>query len=199
VELSQLVPTTTPTVTRDPWECVTEKIPGYFQVPKPTKSLEEAIFSYARSHHPCTETESRKCRMADKTQWCGFQTAAPLSLLPEYSSYGNTASEWWASQSSNAVSVARKCPNSWYDAGTQHPANMGWLNLTIVMAECYADAHVTPTVPTIQSTLAPPGRTNAIHPTKTVLGNSASGQSANAKMLMVAATGIAYAAINELW
>jgi hypothetical protein len=200
-DASIILATTRPTITQDPWQCVDENIPQYFQVPKPTKSLEQALFSYAvEVRKTCVDDVSTYCPLVQKSNWCAFPTAAPSSLLSEYSSYAKRASIWWASHSSSAVSVAQMCPNKWYNAGHQEVTTFSWFNVTIMHAECYAEAHATSALPTTKSTLAIPGSTTYPQATKTATGKGvwARGEK-NTERLMVAGTGLAYAAMNEIW
>jgi hypothetical protein len=149
-----LLPAAEPTITRDPWQCATENITQYLDVPKPTGVVLTALLSYADElYKDCTITEIPTgtviptCPFPAASSWCAFSTVAPASILPEYSSYGSAASIWWASHSAQAVSVAQACPNSWYKMLKESPNGQTWLNDTIVFAGCYAEAHTTASGP----------------------------------------------------
>jgi hypothetical protein len=83
-----VLPTVQPTTTRDPWQCVVANLTQYFDVPKPTGSLLDALNSYAdKLLEPCTlapiDRIHGECFPA-KEDWCKFTTAAPASVLPDY-------------------------------------------------------------------------------------------------------------------
>jgi hypothetical protein len=130
----------------DPWHCLTENIPQYFQVPKPNGSLSDALASYASEIRPtCTYSgTSMLCPYANKSYWCDWATAVPSSLRSEYSSYGSVASSWWSVHSRKAFSIAADCPRNWY-YDSRETLGAGWLNLTIINAECFVEAKATGT------------------------------------------------------
>jgi len=143
---AQLMPSASPTGSRDPWECITMKLPQYFDVPTATGSLKEALGSYGSEMiKTCTgkPIERISCPFPEKSQWCGFSTAAPTSVMGAYSSYGSVASSWWAARSSSASLLASMCSHGWYKASTNHPANQALLNETIILGECHAEAYPT--------------------------------------------------------
>lgn len=133
--LSAILPTAKPTVTDD-WYCALSAYSPYFDPPKPTGTLLSALQSYgSKLQESCTE---KRCPYPDATSWCGFTTAAPTAALPAYTSYASSASVWWANHSSSAMDLAQECPYYWYDALTDIPSTPGWLNMTIINAECLA-------------------------------------------------------------
>ncbi|KJZ77659.1 hypothetical protein HIM_02836 [Hirsutella minnesotensis 3608] len=144
-----IFPSERPTATKDPWQCTTEKLPQYFDVPKPTGTLASAVQSYNfELIKDCQPTRLNvygvpACAFPEPSKWCAFTTAAPSTLLPEYSSYASSASSWWAARSSTAVELAEECPREWYKAMVDMPAGAAWLNLTLIFGECYARAHTT--------------------------------------------------------
>ncbi|PVH94909.1 hypothetical protein DM02DRAFT_495904, partial [Periconia macrospinosa] len=134
--LSIILPTAKPTIT-DNWYCALSTYSPYFNPPKPTGTLLSALQSYGtKLEETCTET---RCPYPDATSWCGFTTAAPTAALPAYTSYASSASVWWANHSSAAMDLAKECPWYWYDALTDIPSTSGWLNMTIINAECLAN------------------------------------------------------------
>jgi hypothetical protein len=138
-----LLPSGTPTITRDPWECATESLMQYFAVPQPTGDLRKALLSYGNSLlATCTATGTARaeCPLPDKTKWCGFSTAAPSTLLPEYSRFGSNASSWMAVHTSTALELATVCPVGWYRAMWDTPAGKDWFNSTLNFANCYHQA-----------------------------------------------------------
>ncbi|PQE29061.1 hypothetical protein CJF30_00004077 [Rutstroemia sp. NJR-2017a BBW] len=110
-----LLPTVRLPTTRDPRQCVVANLTQYFNVPTPTGSLLDALNSYgAELIAPCTLPAIDELYggcFPGKDDWCKFTTAAPISVLPDHQSYGSTASAWWAAHSSNAVDLAKECPN----------------------------------------------------------------------------------------
>jgi hypothetical protein len=204
---SILILSETPTATQDPWQCITEGVPQYFNVPKPTGSLMSAIFSYAGEvAYTCTELEQgqTKCPKAGKSRWCAFTTVGPTAVMEEFSSLASNASVWWTSLSDKAISVAKKCPNTWFREG-EAPAKFSWLDKTIIFAECYHDAGVTTSVKavaTTQSTMAVPGSisspTAAKTTTKIATNDGVWTRSTNWELLVVFGLGMIFAAINEL-
>lgn len=120
-----VLPTASPALTvTDPWQCVTENLTQYFDVPKPTGSLLTAIESYAdKLIESCTLTGADAIHgcFPEKEAWCDFSTAAPSTVLPDYSAYGSAASAWWAAHRANAVELAVDCPVGWYNAMLSTP------------------------------------------------------------------------------
>jgi hypothetical protein len=206
-----LLPRAEPTITKDPWQCATENLTQYFDVPKPTGSMLTALLSYAdKLYESCTLTELPtgtvlpQCPFPEQSRWCAFTTAAPKSVLSDYSAYGSAANSWWSAHSSNAVSVAQRCPNSWYQVMRMTPNGEIWLNDTIAFAGCYAEAHpiTTPLLTTlISATTGSGGVSRTIPPTSSVatptkMPNSVVGQMGGVEMWAVAGAGLAASAAN---
>ncbi|RDL36322.1 uncharacterized protein BP5553_05674 [Venustampulla echinocandica] len=204
-ELAILMPTAPPTTTtRDPWECATENITNYFDVPTATGALDTALISYGRSlFQTCTLTglDRTACRNPDSSAWCAFDTVAPSTLLSAYSSYASLASSWWSNHKSGALSLASNCPQNWYRTGSQNLFGFGSLNDTINVVGCYASAHPTSGSATATPTgpIATPGSKVTMSgpaPTSTKGANSAFGRAGNIDIWMVAGSGIAVVAAN---
>lgn len=207
-----LLPRAEPTITRDPWQCATENITQYLDVPKPTGSMLTALLSYAdKLYADCTitgvptGTVIPTCPFPEQSRWCSFTSVAPKSVLSDYSSYGSAASSWWAAHSSGAVSAAQYCPNSWYELLRTTPNGETWLNDTIVFAGCYAEAHQTSALPTStpasgSGSAAIPTKTTAkgSQTTPTTSPNSVAGRMDRIDMWKVAGTGLAAAAMNSV-
>lgn len=143
-----VLPTAPPTdAPEDPWQCATEDISQHFDVPKPTGAVSSALASHGRQlrSEVCTLTgaDELDCPFPDKARWCAITTALPASLAPAYLAYGSVASSWWAAHSAEAVVLAQDCPVGWYAAMMMTPNGPNWLNSTIIMAECHADAKIT--------------------------------------------------------
>lgn len=146
---------------KDPEACQTEDLKSYFDVPLGPHSMVMAQLSYIwRVRDPvCTQfPESPRyqelCPPLDKDLLCGFAAAPEAAdVLPAYSAYGSANSEWWQAHSASAVAVASRCPGNWWWTAVQlderyrpGQAPEGWamLNGTIMEAQCYAEAHATP-------------------------------------------------------
>ncbi|KAI1800390.1 hypothetical protein F4811DRAFT_33712 [Daldinia bambusicola] len=147
--------TTTATSTQrpDPWQCATQNLTQFFDVPKPTGALLKALDSYGDELvKPCLATATGldvlSCSVTNTSQWCGFATAAPTSVRTAYSSYGKSVASWWSAKSSAAVSLSAECPNSWEHFG---PIDQAWFNQTVAHAKCYDKAHPSSTKTTSTS------------------------------------------------
>lgn len=133
----------TPTLMPDPWQCVTENITQYFHVPKPSGVLLDALVSYGdKLLEPCLATATGldvlSCAVSQSSEWCGFTTAAPATVLADYISYGSAAASFWRSNSETISIVASQCPVTWAKYRFTGQAS---LNQTIAQAECYNMAH----------------------------------------------------------
>lgn len=147
---------------KDPRPCYTEDLAPYFDVPLGQHSMAMAQFSYGwHVRNPACTTlgsyDSRYeelCPPIDKDTWCRFSTAPEAAdVLPAYSAYGSSASEWWQAHSVSAVALARRCPWNWWWAAfnvdversraDQIPMGSVMLNDTLKFAQCYAEAHAT--------------------------------------------------------
>ncbi|CEI67929.1 hypothetical protein FVEN_g7795 [Fusarium venenatum] len=142
-----ILPTTKGTITSDPWQCATHTFQSFFDVPKPTGALLDALMDHGDAiQKGCKSTLTDAmgkpaCTPPPQSDWCAFTKSAPSSLLTVCSSYGGTDSSWWAEHSSEAVEYAEYCPNQWFRAMTSLPYGAVWLNDTIAFASCYAAAH----------------------------------------------------------
>ncbi|KAM0491922.1 hypothetical protein ACHAP8_010295 [Fusarium lateritium] len=142
-----ILPTTKGTITSDPWQCATQTFESFFDVPKPTGALLDALMDHGDAiQKGCKSTLTDAmgmpaCTAPPQSDWCAFTESAPSSLLTAYSSYGSIASSWWAEHSSEAMEYAEYCPNRWFRAMTSLPFGAIWLNDTIAFAGCYAAAH----------------------------------------------------------
>ncbi|CAG8961707.1 hypothetical protein HYFRA_00006247 [Hymenoscyphus fraxineus] len=208
-----VLPSVEPTTTRDPWQCVVANLTQYFDVPKPTGGLLDALNSYGdKLIESCTKTGLDRltgCFPA-KEEWCKFTTAAPASVRPDYQLYGSAASAWWAGHSSSAVRLAQSCPNGWYDAMLEYPGGPTWLNETIIFAACHAEAVTTTTA---SGSISAPTGTNSIASTLPGVSgipmasvtpaptakNGVAGRGEDLEMWMAAGTGFVAAAANSMW
>ncbi|KAI6086088.1 hypothetical protein F4821DRAFT_239324 [Hypoxylon rubiginosum] len=191
----------TSTQTPDPWQCVTENITQYFNVPTPTGALLDALLSYGDELiEPCLSTatglDALSCSVSETSAWCGFTTAAPSPVLTDYSSYGSAAASFWRAKSETISIIASECPVGWSKPGfSEH----SWLNQTIAHAECYIAAHpvntTTSSSPTTSSSTAISGSTET-SPTSTPNGIAA--RTRGAEAFIFASTSVA-AAVNAMW
>ncbi|RSL92424.1 hypothetical protein CDV31_015168 [Fusarium ambrosium] len=202
-----ILPTTKGTITSDPWQCATQTFESYFDVPKPTGELLDAILDHGDvllKGCESTMTDAMgmpACTFPPQSDWCAFTKSAPSSLLPAYSSYGSIASSWWAEHSSAAVEDAKYCPNSWFKAMTSLPYGATWLNDTIAFAGCYAAAHVTGNTETTRVAIATTGLKageEAAKPTATVDNDNGVRRRDDVGVWVVAGTGLAAAAANAI-
>ncbi|RYO77449.1 hypothetical protein DL764_010219 [Monosporascus ibericus] len=188
------------TQTPDPWVCATKNMTEYFDMPKPASTLLDAIYAYVDEQlEPCLSTATGSDKLSctvGESRWCSFSTEGPPSASAAYSSYASAVASWWSAKSSAVSSVASECPITWerYD-----PLEQSWLNVTIVQAECYADAHAgkgtTSSVSSVTGPTAVPGTgATAAGPTPT---NDVLGRAERVDMWMLASTGIAVAVINS--
>ncbi|KAI1772846.1 hypothetical protein F4818DRAFT_126412 [Hypoxylon cercidicola] len=185
------MPRAEPTSTQapDPWQCVTENITQYFNVPKPTGTLLDALLSYGDELiEPCLSTATGldilSCTVSETSAWCGFTTAAPSLVLSDYSSYGSAAASFWQAKSQTISVIASDCPVGWSKPGFSEHV---WLNQTIAHAECYIAAHPANTT-TVSSTASSPTSTP----------NGMVGRTQGAEAFMLASTSVA-AAVNAMW
>ncbi|OBT84543.1 hypothetical protein VE02_06801 [Pseudogymnoascus sp. 03VT05] len=167
-------PRAQPTISEDPWQCVTENLTQYLDVPKPTGSLFSALHSYASDlYEPCLAAMSTAnpldiCPFPAQSEWCAFTTAAPKDVLPAYSSYASQAYSWWSARSSTIEFLREDCPSNWEKNFWRIPGSEEWLNDTIAFAGCYAEA-LTATGP------APTGQTTGVAGTTEVTATSREG------------------------
>ncbi|KAF2972662.1 hypothetical protein GQX73_g873 [Xylaria multiplex] len=204
---SDTVPAPTSAPTGDPWQCATQNLTRFFDVPKPTgAALTDAIDSYVDGLlAPCMASATElsqvlSCSISNQAQWCGFATAAPPSVVTAaYSEYASTAASWWHAHSSAAVSLSEECPVSWARFG---PIDHAWLNQTIAQAGCYNAAHggdrgnlTTTNSKSTSSISSTPTRTATVGagPTNNVIGRAG-----GVDMWMLASTGIGAAAVNTM-
>ncbi|EGX93726.1 hypothetical protein CCM_01995 [Cordyceps militaris CM01] len=144
-----ILPTTAPRKTSDPWECSTRTLVSFFDVPKPTGALLDALLSFGDDlYASCAPTATNHvgqtvCAFPAHSRWCAFATAAPATVLPAYSSYASSASVWWSEHAADAAAEAEFCPNAWRKAMMWFANGPEWLNDTIAFAGCYAAAQVT--------------------------------------------------------
>lgn len=197
----QVLPTASPIITQaDPWECVAADIPSYFLPPTPTGPLNTALYEYGTELlKTCTFTgmQALECPFPDHSLWCEFSDVAPATLLPEWQSYGSVANSWWAARSSDAISLAARCPHSWWQTTDKVAGGAQALNLTLAAGGCYVDANPTDTAP---DTVDPTGTTlPGSQPTVTEpeTTNGANGRRHANALLMVAGTSLAFAAASS--
>lgn len=141
-----LLPTQSPTGPKDARHCTTEQPQLYFHVPKPTGALLSALQSYNNDLiKDCAASTTNvygyeACDFPAPAEWCAFSTAAPTAVRSDFSDYASTASSWWAARNSDAVELAEECPHEWFKAMLGVPGGAAWLNQTLILGQCYADA-----------------------------------------------------------
>jgi hypothetical protein len=106
------------TLTPDPWQCITENITQYFDVPKPSGDLHDAIASYnGEVNKACLATavgyEKRACTISNPTLWCGITAPAPLDVISSYSAYVSEAVTFWTAKSSTMSILSTSCAVAW--------------------------------------------------------------------------------------
>ncbi|KAF5542205.1 hypothetical protein FPHYL_11596 [Fusarium phyllophilum] len=201
-----ILPTTRGTITSDPWQCATHTFESFFDVPKPTGALLDAVLDHGDAiQKGCKSTLKDAvgmsvCTFPPQSDWCAFTKSAPSSLLTAYSSYGSSASSWWAEHSSEAVQYAEYCPNRWFKAMTSLPYGPVWLNDTIAFAGCYAAAHATgEPKTTLKATATTKPKATDTGATATAAdGRGSAGKRDDVGMWVVAGTGLAAAAANTI-
>jgi hypothetical protein len=124
----------------DPYQCATQNLSQYFDLPSPTGMLDDAMNTYfAELLKPClataTGTDMLNCRVTDSSQLCGFTSyAAPTpALITAFASYESAAASFWRSNSESAASLSVECASAWNHMG---PLSLFWLNQTITFASC---------------------------------------------------------------
>lgn len=198
---STVAPTAPPSVTEEPWRCVTENATSFFKVPLPTGALSSAIDSYVDAQmEACLKTIEPEHALygcfPSKEAWCSFTKVAPTAVLPAWTSLGSSASSFWAKQSSAAVSLARQCPLRWYDTSLGVIGGATFLNQTIIMSACYEEA-VSPSV--TRTTSKSTSLSSASKTSTTGAVTTSTGKANNVREVpevwMVMSTGIAVAAM----
>ncbi len=158
------------TLTPDPWQCITENITQYFDVPQPTGNVVDAIGSYAGEvNKECLATavgyERLSCVITDPKLWCGFTTAAPADVLSSYSTYVSEVVSFWTAKSSTMSILSTSCPVAW---GRPNMADKEWLRIATAHADCYLAAHLqAQTVTTAPTASAVDATTSSITTTTT--------------------------------
>ncbi|KAH8170334.1 hypothetical protein LIA77_09115 [Sarocladium implicatum] len=103
----------------DSYDCVFENVTQYYDVPKPTGVLLDALFDYGDElFEECVDRSGADYIASDLSDW------------------QSTVSSWWSAHSSKAVSVAEECPQYWFEAGVEVLDGRSWLNKTIIFAGC---------------------------------------------------------------
>lgn len=119
----------TRTMSRDPWECLTENITQYFDfVPKPTGAVLSDINSFGYEvAAPCRATATGlgrfSCTVSDPRSWCGFTTFAAPDVLSSYSTYLSAAVSFCTEKSSTMSVLSTSCPVAW---ARPDPAQHEW-------------------------------------------------------------------------
>ncbi|KAF5593979.1 hypothetical protein FPANT_5014 [Fusarium pseudoanthophilum] len=141
-----LFPSEKPSVTRDPRECLFSDFEPYWSAVTPTGKLSTALVSYGDAlQKDCKWTSFDvvgvpTCPYPALSDWCSFSDAVPATLLPEWSSYGSSASSWWEQHKKDIVSDAHMCPKRWFNQMVGIPYAYLRLNNTITFGACYARA-----------------------------------------------------------
>ncbi|OBT71532.1 hypothetical protein VF21_09851 [Pseudogymnoascus sp. 05NY08] len=110
-------------IAHDPWQCATEDLQQYFDVPKPTRRLLSELSLYGLEvYAPCTSAGTLiiLCPYPAQSSWCSFSATAPSDVLPTYSAYGSQAYSWWSARSSTVSALSARCPVRWYNASFRH-------------------------------------------------------------------------------
>ncbi|KAI8200223.1 hypothetical protein K4K54_008869 [Colletotrichum sp. SAR 10_86] len=183
---------------RDPWQCATQNLSQYFDVPKPSGTLSAAIDMYVDELvEPCLETATGadlfNCRVTESSQLCGFTTfaSATPALITAFASYESAAASFWRSNSASVSSLSVECASAWNHFGELKHA---WLNQTIAYASCVLED-----LPPVSTTIASSGSSTA--PGTAVTGTTSSttntaGLAKRTDMWMLAGTGVIAGAAN---
>jgi hypothetical protein len=162
-----ILPRVSPTIeTYDYYKCTTWDLEAFFQPPEPTGELSAAMLKFAFSlRQNCSKTSTNEylqtvCTFPEHSGFCSFASVAPATLLDGYSSYGSSASSWWAERSDAAVKTADLCRNEWYEAMTAVVYGSVYLNETIAHAACYVEAQVSASATRGTSSAPTPAATN---------------------------------------
>ena len=96
-----ILPRVSPIIeTYDYYKCTTWDLEAFFEPPKPTGELSAAMLTFAVSlRQNCSKTSINEyfqtvCTFPEHAKFCSFASAAPATLLDDYSSYGSAASSW---------------------------------------------------------------------------------------------------------
>ncbi|KAK2036423.1 hypothetical protein LZ31DRAFT_232640 [Colletotrichum somersetense] len=196
---------TEPSLTqRDPWQCATQNLSQYFDVPKPSGTLSKAIDMYVDELvEPCLETATGtdlfNCRVTEPSQLCGFTTyaSATPALITAFASYESAAASFWRSNSASVSSLSVECASAWGHFGE---LNHAWLNQTIAYASCVLDD-----LPPVSSTITT-GSSSSGSGSTTATGTGVTGTASSATntaglagkrdMWMLASTGVIVGAAN---
>jgi len=203
IDFDVILPTEEPTGTPDPWQCATENVYQYFDFPMPTGALEDEVLRYGQQLflETCTVTGDAALDCPPATEYdrqCGISTAAPPSLLPEYSAWASAALSWWTERSSTAHEIATECPHYWYKAMTDKFLAGPWLNTTLAHAQCIAKAaHITGDFTAPDPTATSESGAGVGGPEETGEPNGVVGRAEGLGVWMVAATGLAAASITN--
>ncbi|KAF9879526.1 hypothetical protein CkaCkLH20_03069 [Colletotrichum karsti] len=195
----QQVPTPSPlpsdtTIQEDPWQCVTENITQYFDVPQPTGNVLSRMNSYgAEVAKPCRATATGldlfSCTISDPKSWCGFTTAAPADVLSSYASYVSAVVSFWTAKSSTVSVLSTSCPVAW---AKPNMAQHEWLKIAAAHADCYLNAHPqTATDTNTGTTQTKSTSTKAPSGAPTSSGKSASRGRRAAETIAMVSTGLA--------
>ncbi|KAK2013293.1 hypothetical protein LZ32DRAFT_658093 [Colletotrichum eremochloae] len=200
--LTTMEPSLTLTSThRDPWQCATQNLSQYFDVPKPSGTLSAAIDMYVDELvEPCLETATGtdlfNCRVTESSQLCGFTTyaSATPALITAFASYESAAASFWRSNSESVSSLSVECASAWGHFGE---LNHAWLNQTIAYASCVLDdlPPVSSAITTGSSSLRS-GSTTAPGTGVTSTTSSATNTAGKRDMWMLASTGVIVGAAN---
>ncbi|KHO00988.1 uncharacterized protein MAM_01766 [Metarhizium album ARSEF 1941] len=140
LDLAVIFPTTSPSVSAEPPECLMENYTEYLVGPKPTGTLSDAMASYtAELFKTCTLSpeEWLSCPFPESSRVCAFSSAGPSEVMSAYSDFGSSASSWWFARSFMAEQVAFSCPSRWYKEMRLIPFAAIKLNETISFAKCF--------------------------------------------------------------
>ncbi|KAH6613491.1 hypothetical protein F5144DRAFT_616417 [Chaetomium tenue] len=97
-----------PSYTPDPWQCITESI---------------------------TQVA---CLDSNPNSWCGFTTAAPASILSDFSTYLSSVVSFWTANSETVAILSTSCPVAW---SSRIPMiEHEWFKRISAHASCYLEA-----------------------------------------------------------
>jgi hypothetical protein len=79
-----------------------------------------------------------KCLDSNPKSWCGFTTAAPPSILSDFSTYLSQVVSFWTANSDTVAILSTSCPVAWTSriAMIEHE----WFKRVSAHASCYLEA-----------------------------------------------------------
>lgn len=130
---------------QDSWQCATETMQQYFEVPMASGELSSSLISWRRRQTSkyCDRPvqDWYLCDDIPTSAWCEYTTAAPSNVRSAYATHISEAYSWSSERSASLAVLPTNCPDTWDRASYDVIDGPAWLNETIAQAACYAQAH----------------------------------------------------------